>query len=114
MLSRLRRKLTGSGAGQYAERPEDVAIDPGLASSRATGGRHAYLRGDRGSVTGTGDTGEFVGQVAGDDLGYADETGAEARSIAGETTAGESTTSPAENIPPETDSEDSTGKPDRG
>lgn len=58
---------------------EDVAGDPTLASSRATGGEHVDLTGDRGSVTGTGRTGEFVGRVAGDDVGYAGETGAERR-----------------------------------
>jgi hypothetical protein len=89
-LSRLYRWVTGSGAGQFAERPEqDVAIDPGLASSRPFGGYHWHLSGDRGSVAGTGDTGEFVGRVAGDDLGYAGETGAEARAAAGEPTAAE-------------------------
>lgn len=84
-LSRLRRWLGGSGGDRHADRPEQgVAPDPGLASSRATGGEHPHLSGDRGSVTGTGETEEFVGQVAGDDLGYAEETGAERRSAAGE------------------------------
>lgn len=101
-LSRMRRWLTGPGAGRYAVRPEqDVAIDPGLASSRATGGLHSQLRGDRGSVAGTGDTGEFVGRVAGDDLGYAGETGAEARSAAGEPTAPEPTATPPRSTVPE-------------
>ena len=86
--SRLRRWLSRSGADPHVDRPEsDVAIDPALASSRATGGDHSYLSGDRGSVTGTGDTEKFVGQAAGDDLGYAGETGAERRSAAGEATA---------------------------
>ena len=66
----------GEGSG------EDVARDPALASNRATGGEHVELSGDRGSVTGTGKTGEFVGRVAGDDLGYAEETGAERRAEA--------------------------------
>jgi hypothetical protein len=57
-------------------------MDPALASNRATGGEHVELTGDRGSVTGTGQTGEFVGRVAGDDLGYAGETGAERRAEA--------------------------------
>lgn len=65
---------TGSG--------EDVAQDPALASSRATGGDHHELSGDRGSTTGTGRTEEFVGRVAGDDVGYAGETGAERRAEA--------------------------------
>jgi hypothetical protein len=58
---------------------EDVATDPATASNRATGGEHDQLSGDRGSVTGTGRTEEFVGRAAGDDLGYAGETGAERR-----------------------------------
>ena len=66
----------GEGSG------EDVASDPALASSRATGGEYVELSGDRGSVTGTGKTDEFVGRVAGDDLGYAGETGAERRAEA--------------------------------
>jgi hypothetical protein len=66
----------GQGSG------EDVAMDPALASNRSTGGDHVELSGDRGSVTGTGQTGEFVGRVAGDDLGYAGETGAERRAQA--------------------------------
>ena len=61
---------------------EDVALDPALASNRATGGEHADLTGDRGSVTGTGESEEFVGRIAGDDLGYAGETGAERRAEA--------------------------------
>ena len=65
----------------------DAGSDPNLASSRATGGDHRHLSGDRGSVTGTGDTDEFVGQIAGDDLGYAGETGAERRAAAAGSTA---------------------------
>jgi hypothetical protein len=61
---------------------DDVAIDPAVASSRAAGGEHADLTADRGSVTGTGRTETFVGRVAGDDLGYAGETGAERRAAA--------------------------------
>jgi hypothetical protein len=66
----------GEGSG------EDVAADPGLASNRATGGEHDELSGDRGSVTGTGRSEVFVGRIAGDDLGYAEETGAERRAEA--------------------------------
>jgi hypothetical protein len=66
----------GQGSG------EDVATDPALVSNRATGGEHVELSGDRGSVTGTGQTGEFVGRIAGDDVGYAGETGAERRAQA--------------------------------
>lgn len=56
----------------------DVASDRGLANSRAAGGRHR-ADGDSPSTTGTGDSEAFVGRVAGQDEGYAGETGAEAR-----------------------------------
>lgn len=89
--SRLRHLFTGRRSDDaYAEGSEsDAGVDPKLASSRATGGGHEHLSGDRGSVTGTGATDEFVGQVAGDDLGYAGETGAERRAPAGEAAAPE-------------------------
>jgi hypothetical protein len=88
LRSRLRRLLPGATPDEQSGGSEaDAGTDPNLASSRATGGRHRYLGGDRGSVTGTGDTDEFVGQIAGDDLGYADETGAERRAAGGEPTA---------------------------
>ncbi len=60
----------------------DVDRDDAEALSRATGG------GDEGApdappdapaTTGTGDSGTFVGRVAGQDVGYAEETGAERR-----------------------------------
>jgi hypothetical protein len=44
-----------------------------------TGGAYREHHGDQGSVTGTGETDVFVGRAAGHDLGYAGETGAEAR-----------------------------------
>ena len=37
---------------------------------------------DAASTTATSDTDEYVGRVAGDDVGYAGETGAEARAEA--------------------------------
>ena len=85
----------GQGSG------EDVATDPALASNRATGGEHVELTGDRGSVTGTGQTGEFVGRVAGDDIGYAGETGAERRAEAlrEDTNPQDSRPAPAERPP---------------
>jgi hypothetical protein len=83
-FSRLARRLRGEDgplddpvAGQGSE--SDVGQDPGVASSRATGGGHEEHTGDSGSVTGTGDTDVFVGRVSGLDEGYAGETGAEAR-----------------------------------
>ncbi|GAA3237262.1 hypothetical protein GCM10017691_36240 [Pseudonocardia petroleophila] len=77
-------RITGSGRTDPDGRGsgEDVAEDPALASNRDTGGEHTDLTGDRGSVTGTGRTEEFVGRIAGDDLGYAGETGAERRAEA--------------------------------
>ena len=60
-----------------------------LARTRETGGSadgHPADRaeGDASGTTGTGEGEEFVGRVAGRDLGYAGETGAEARAEAGE------------------------------
>ena len=76
LLAGRRRNSSAQGSG------EDVGSDPALASSRATGGDHVELSDDRGSTTGTGRTDEFVGRVAGDDVGYAGETGAERRAEA--------------------------------
>ncbi|MER5671827.1 hypothetical protein [Pseudonocardia alni] len=74
-LGRLVDRLRGRGPA------EDVAPDPHLANSRETGGIPGK-GGDAGSTTGTGESGEFVGRVAGLDEGYAGETGAEARAEA--------------------------------
>jgi hypothetical protein len=60
---------------------DDVDSDDKLANSRATGGGPDE-GGDAGTTTGTGDSEEFVGRAAGQDEGYAGETGAEARSEA--------------------------------
>ncbi|GAA4860686.1 hypothetical protein [Actinomycetospora straminea] len=83
-LARLRARLTGEsgpvGPSRSSDGDEsDAGHDPRTAASRVTGGVHAEHRGDQGSVTGTGDTDTFVGRAAGRDLGYAGETGAEAR-----------------------------------
>jgi hypothetical protein len=69
----------------------DVEKDPHLARTRETGGPRGGHPDDRtsGDVTGTAGTGEteqYVGRVAGDDLGYADQTGAEARAQEGDVT----------------------------
>lgn len=81
--ARLARWVQGRRSDPDAEGSgEDVAADPGLASNRPTGGEHVELSGDRGSVTGTGRSGVFVGRIAGDDVGYAGETGAERRAQA--------------------------------
>lgn len=62
----------------------DVSADTHLAGSRETGGRHdehpaQHATDDGATTTGTGENEEFVGRVAGQDTGYAGETGAEAR-----------------------------------
>lgn len=74
------RRHPGRPAAIAQPTEADVAPDPTLAGSRAVGGIDDDLTGDRGSTTGTGRTGIFVGRVAGDDVGYAGETGAERRS----------------------------------
>lgn len=57
----------------------DVDRDEKEALSRATGGVADPDAADQGSTTGSTPSGEFVGRVAGDDVGYAGETGAERR-----------------------------------
>jgi hypothetical protein len=58
---------------------DDVAADPQVAGSRVTGGDDDQNEPDQASTTGTSDTPEYVGRIAGDDVGYAGETGAEKR-----------------------------------
>ncbi len=60
----------------------DVAADSAVAESRITGGDAVAPEPDSLSTTGTGDSDTFVGRVAGDDVGYAGETGAERRAEA--------------------------------
>jgi hypothetical protein len=60
---------------------EDVDPDDAQALSRATGGGDSDDP-DAESTTGTGRSGEFVGRVSGQDVGYAGETGAERRAAA--------------------------------
>jgi hypothetical protein len=57
---------------------EDVEPDTQVARTRETGGGPGD-GGDRATTTGTGPSEEFVGRVAGQDAGYAGETGAERR-----------------------------------
>jgi hypothetical protein len=66
----------------------DVEADANVARTRETGGvrgDHPAERaeGDAATTTGTDESDEFVGRVAGQDLGYAGTTGAEARAEAG-------------------------------
>jgi len=60
------------------DREDDVDTDRQLANSRPTGGDPGQA-GDAGSTTGTGTSEEFVGRAQGQDIGYEEETGAEAR-----------------------------------
>jgi hypothetical protein len=57
---------------------DDVDQDDAQALSRATGGGESDAP-DAESTTGTGESETFVGRVAGQDVGYAEETGAERR-----------------------------------
>lgn len=63
------------------DREDDVDTDSRLANSRPTGGDSGD-EGDSATTTGTGTNEEFVGRTAGQDEGYAGETGAEARAEA--------------------------------
>ena len=60
---------------------DDVDRDDAQALTRAAGGGGSDEP-DASSTTGTGGSGEFVGRVAGQDVGYAEETGAERRAAA--------------------------------
>ncbi len=60
----------------------DVDTDPARADSRATGGVPDESKPDQGSTTGTTPDDEYVGRVAGTDVGYAEEQGAERRAEA--------------------------------
>ena len=57
---------------------DDVDRDDGAALSRATGGGDSDAP-DAEATTGTGGSETFVGRVSGQDVGYAEETGAERR-----------------------------------
>ena len=61
-----------------ARREEDGVLPDGQALSRATGGGPGEEP-DAEGTTGTGTSGAAVGRVAGQDVGYAGETGAERR-----------------------------------
>ncbi|MDQ3714727.1 MAG: hypothetical protein M3381_01560 [Actinomycetota bacterium] len=57
----------------------DVPDDDAQASGRPTGGDPETDGGDSEATTGSGESGVFVGRTAGQDEGYAGQTGAEAR-----------------------------------
>ena len=63
---------------------DDVERDDHIANSREHGGVEDASKPDQGSTTGTTPDGEYVGRVAGQDVGYAGETGAERRAEAAE------------------------------
>ena len=58
---------------------DDVAVDDGQALSRATGGVEDPSAPDQASTTGTTPNGGFVGRIAGDDVGSAEEQGSDRR-----------------------------------
>jgi hypothetical protein len=60
---------------------EDVDRDGAEGLTRATGGGPDDAP-DAQATTGTGESDTFVGRVAGQDVGYAEETGAERRAAA--------------------------------
>jgi len=60
-------------------READVSDDDAQALRRVTGGDEAASGGDAEATTGAGPSGTFVGRDAGQDEGYAGETGAERR-----------------------------------
>jgi hypothetical protein len=60
----------------------DVDTDEQVATSRDIGGVSDPDAPDQASTTGTTPTPEYVGRIAGDDVGYAEETGAERRAEA--------------------------------
>ena len=69
----------GTDHDRGIEREKDVPVDDATAASRATGGDDEANTDDAEGTTGTGESGEFVGRVSGQDEGYAGLTGAEAR-----------------------------------
>ena len=74
-------RLGHAGRMDRDHRPHEPDVDPddAQALSRATGGVEGSESGDAGSTTGTGPNDEFVGRVAGQDEGYAEEQGGERR-----------------------------------
>lgn len=77
-----RTGMPRSAESESAGRPEDdVAADRQVAGTREAGGsdEHPAPEPDAETTTGTGRNEEFVGRVAGQDEGFAEETGAEAR-----------------------------------
>ncbi|WP_375474676.1 hypothetical protein [uncultured Jatrophihabitans sp.] len=76
-------KAGGTADSERRTAESDVEPDEARVDSRDTGGVPDSRKPDQGSTTGTTPNDEFVGRVAGQDLGYAEETGAERRAEAG-------------------------------
>ncbi len=74
-------------ASQSSDTPDkaeaDVDADPARVDSRDTGGVPDGSKPDQGSTTGTTPNEEYVGRIAGTDIGYEEESGAERRAEAG-------------------------------
>jgi hypothetical protein len=88
----IRHGVGGPGLGyvlaMHGSSEADVQVDPHVARTRKTGGvpdarPDDRPEGDAPGTTGTAQSEEFVGRVAGRDLDYAGWTGAEARAEAG-------------------------------
>lgn len=60
----------------------DTDPDEAVADSRETGGVPDETHANQNSTTDTTPTPDYVGRIAGDDVGYAEETGAERRAEA--------------------------------
>ncbi len=74
--------LLSTHTGARSDKDEaDVQADDHLASARDTGGVADPGADEEASTTGTSVTPEYVGRIAGDDVGYAGETGAVALRI---------------------------------
>lgn len=80
-LQRIRGFLSPSAGAHRAggETEEDVSTTTHQARTRATGGTRQPEASDQSSTTGSTENETFVGRVAGEDVGYAGQTGAEAR-----------------------------------
>ena len=77
MAESLKQQLHDRFSGE-----DDAPQDTGEAASRDTGGVENEAQPDQQSTTGTTPDDTYVGRIAGDDVGYAGETGAEARAEA--------------------------------
>jgi hypothetical protein len=72
-------KFSAMSEKQRFKSEEDTPRDQHQALSRDTGGVEDPSAVDQASTTGTTPKGEYVGRIAGDDVGAGEETGAERR-----------------------------------